>query len=81
MAYLSPPPTGGALAEVCGDAALLFDPDDGEAMLEAMRRVTGDEALRVRLRAAGPCTPPVHLGADRTAHVEAYAQVARATVP
>jgi len=38
-----------ALPEVAGDAALLFDPHDVEAMRETMRRVLGDEALRAEL--------------------------------
>jgi len=36
----------GAIAETCGDAALMFDPEDGEAMADAMRRVATDAALR-----------------------------------
>jgi glycosyltransferase involved in cell wall biosynthesis len=43
----------GALAEVAGDAALLFDPTDTDAISDAIRRVTDDEDLRARLRAAG----------------------------
>jgi len=42
------------LSSLAGDAALWFDPDDPAAMLEAMLRVTGDEALRRRLAEAGP---------------------------
>jgi len=38
-----------ALPEVAGDAALLFDPHDVEAMGETMRRVLEDEALRAEL--------------------------------
>jgi glycosyltransferase involved in cell wall biosynthesis len=67
----------GALAEVCGGAALLFDPEDGEAMSDALARVTSDEPLRARLRAAGP---PQAAGftwqAAARGHVEAYALVA-----
>ena len=43
----------GAIAETCGDAALLFDPEDEEAMADAIRRIAQDDALRERLRAAG----------------------------
>jgi glycosyltransferase involved in cell wall biosynthesis len=43
----------GAIAETCGDAALLFDPRDEEAIADAIRRLATDEALRDRLRAAG----------------------------
>jgi glycosyltransferase involved in cell wall biosynthesis len=42
-----------SLPEVCGDAALLFDPLDTREMAQAMDRVTGDEGLRARLREAG----------------------------
>lgn len=38
-----------ALPEVAGDAALLFDPHDVEAMRETMRKVLEDEALRAEL--------------------------------
>jgi glycosyltransferase involved in cell wall biosynthesis len=43
----------GAIAEVCADAALPFDPTDEESIADAIRRVVGDEELRGRLRAAG----------------------------
>jgi glycosyltransferase involved in cell wall biosynthesis len=43
----------GALAEVCGDAALGFDPEDTAAIAEAIVRVTADEDLRGRLRVEG----------------------------
>jgi glycosyltransferase involved in cell wall biosynthesis len=43
----------GAIAETCGDAALLFDPEDEEAIAGAMRRIVEDEDLRGRLRADG----------------------------
>jgi glycosyltransferase involved in cell wall biosynthesis len=43
----------GAVAEVCGDAALAFDPEDVDAITAAIERVTQDEPLRARLRAAG----------------------------
>lgn len=42
-----------ALPEIAGDAALLVDPTDVEAMAEAMLRLSQDEALRQRLIAAG----------------------------
>jgi len=42
------------LASIAGDAALRFDPRDHGAMVEAMRRITGDAALRARLSQAGP---------------------------
>jgi glycosyltransferase involved in cell wall biosynthesis len=43
-----------ALPEVVGDAALLVDPDDPEALRDGMRRVLEDEGLRRRLADAGP---------------------------
>jgi glycosyltransferase involved in cell wall biosynthesis len=42
----------GALPETCGDAALLVEPEP-EAFADALERVTSDDALRERLRAAG----------------------------
>jgi glycosyltransferase involved in cell wall biosynthesis len=42
------------IAGIAGDAALRFDPRDVGAMVAALRRITGDEALRRRLSAAGP---------------------------
>jgi len=42
------------LREVAGDAALLFDPLDEEAMLQALRSVAVDEPLRERLSHDGP---------------------------
>lgn len=42
-----------SLPEVCGDAALLFDPFDVGAMAAAMDRLTTDEGLRAQLREAG----------------------------
>ncbi|MGC8560921.1 MAG: glycosyltransferase family 4 protein [Phycisphaerae bacterium] len=42
-----------SLPEACGDAALLVDPTDSEAMAEAMGRVLCDARLADQLRAAG----------------------------
>ncbi len=42
-----------ALPETCGTAALLVDPDDAEAVADAVMRVVSDEPLRARLRDAG----------------------------
>ncbi len=44
---------GSALEEVAGDAALLVDPLDTDALAAAMRRLLSDEAFRGRLRARG----------------------------
>ncbi len=42
-----------SLPEIAGDAALLVDPTDVEAIADAMLRLSQDEALRQRLIAAG----------------------------
>ncbi len=42
-----------SLPEVAGDAALMFDPDDSEAVRDGLTRLLTDEALTHRLRAAG----------------------------
>lgn len=41
--------TGGAVPEVCGDAAIYADPHDMEAWTKALRQIAGDEALRADL--------------------------------
>jgi glycosyltransferase involved in cell wall biosynthesis len=46
--------SGGSLAEVCGDAALLVDPHDEEALAEALRRALTDDGLAADLRRRGP---------------------------
>jgi glycosyltransferase involved in cell wall biosynthesis len=45
--------TGGSLAEIVGDAAITFTPDDEAGMAEAIARGLHDEPLRERLRALG----------------------------
>ncbi len=42
------------LRSLAGDAAVLFNPDDAEAMLDAMRRVVMDAPLRDALARRGP---------------------------
>jgi glycosyltransferase involved in cell wall biosynthesis len=42
-----------ALPETCGDAALLVDPDDGEALTRAVLIAAGDALTREALRSAG----------------------------
>lgn len=42
-----------ALPETCGDAAILVDPDDRQAIAQALQSVLEDDALRARLREAG----------------------------
>ncbi len=43
----------GSLREVLGDAALVVEPGDHDALVHALRSCLDDEALRQRLRAAG----------------------------
>jgi glycosyltransferase involved in cell wall biosynthesis len=45
--------TVSSLPEVAGDAALLVDPDDSDAMAGAMHELLFDEALRTRLAGMG----------------------------
>ena len=45
--------TAGSIPEVVGDAALLVAPGDRDALADAIRRVTIDDALRANLRAKG----------------------------
>jgi glycosyltransferase involved in cell wall biosynthesis len=42
-----------SLAEVCGDAAVVLDPDDPQQMSQVLRAVVGDPDLRERLRRKG----------------------------
>jgi glycosyltransferase involved in cell wall biosynthesis len=42
-----------ALPEVLGDAAILVDPGDSEAITEGIRRIVGDASLRAQLRTKG----------------------------
>lgn len=44
----------GALPEICGDAAVLVDPFDADAIAEGMYRVLTEGALRERLARLGP---------------------------
>lgn len=67
-----------AVPEVCGDAALLVDPAQPEAVLAAARRLLGEPALAASLREAGTrraaaFTPAVT--AART--IESYARAVR----
>ena len=43
----------GAAAEVCGDAALLFDPENVTSIADAISRISTDEPLRASLRERG----------------------------
>lgn len=43
----------GSLAEIAGDAALIFDPERTDAIAAAVQQLHDDQALRARLTAAG----------------------------
>ena len=59
--------------EVCGDAALAFDPRRSDAIAAAIDRLTLDASLRGRLRGAGPRhAPRCDLGARRGRHIAMY---------
>jgi glycosyltransferase involved in cell wall biosynthesis len=63
----------GAMAEVCGDAALRFDPEDEEALAEAIRRVVGDTAARQALGERGlQRAARYRWDAFAARHIEAY---------
>jgi glycosyltransferase involved in cell wall biosynthesis len=66
--------TGSAMAEVVGDAARLVAPGDVVGLAGALDAVLGDNALRARLRAAGP-TRAAAFTWQRSgdAHLAAYA--------
>ena len=42
------------VAGIAGDAALLFDPSGSAGILDAMKRIASDDALRVKLAGLGP---------------------------
>jgi glycosyltransferase involved in cell wall biosynthesis len=66
------------LPEVAGDAALLFDPEDGEAIHAALVRLLGDGDLRARLRSAGPAQAArFNWDATATATAEVYERALR----
>ena len=60
----------GATAEVAGDAALLVDPEDVEALTSGLARALYDEPLREALRAAGPVRA-ADFSWERAAHATA----------
>jgi glycosyltransferase involved in cell wall biosynthesis len=63
----------GVVAETCGNAALLFDPEDEEAIADAIRRIVEDDVLRERLRVDGPVRAAGFRWEDVAArHAEVY---------
>ena len=70
-----------ALAEVAGDAALLFDPHAVEAITDAIDRMAEDEALRARLVASGRARV-AEFSWERSAraHTQAYQAAAGSAV-
>lgn len=44
---------GGALEEVCGNAALYCDPDDPDTLVECIRRILDESGLSARLKSEG----------------------------
>jgi len=71
-----------SLPEVAGDAAVLVDPDDADALAEALRRLLGDDGLRRDLRARG-FERSKHFTWERTADAVAgvFERVAGGTAP
>ncbi len=68
----------GAVAEVCGDAALAFDPYEIGAITRAIERVTQDEPLRAELRVAGIARAAGFTWqATAAAHMRAYERARR----
>ena len=66
-----------SLAEVVGDAALELDPRSAEQMGEAIDRVSRDEDVRRRLRAAGSRQAEKFSWDDSaTAHADVYRRAA-----
>ena len=66
-----------SLPEVVGDAAVLIDPYDPEAIADAMRRVLSDEPpARRSCASAGCCAPGTSPGSDRSRRVrDIYGEV------
>ena len=65
-----------SLPEVCGDAALLFDPTSAESIAGALADVTSSAELRGRLRGAGLSRARAFTWrASSERHAEIYARV------
>jgi glycosyltransferase involved in cell wall biosynthesis len=68
----------GAVAEVCGEAALAFDPHEVGSIVAAIERVTQDEPLRAELRVAGIARAARFTWqATAAAHLRAYERARR----
>jgi glycosyltransferase involved in cell wall biosynthesis len=64
-----------SIPEVCGTAALLFDPDSAESIAEALAGVTAGEEVRERLRGAGLARARAFTWrASATRHAQIYAR-------
>jgi len=73
----------GALPEVCGDAALYFDPLDGSSIAAALQRLLEDSQLQAELAAAGRERERQftwHLAAEKTLDVY-YAAAGHTVMP
>jgi glycosyltransferase involved in cell wall biosynthesis len=72
--------SGGALAEVAGDTALLVDPYDVSAITDGIRMLDADAGLRDRLAKTGPVAATRFSGAAYRTRLETmYARVAGAS--
>ncbi len=69
--------TATSIPEVCGDAALLVDPDESVAVRAALTRILSDADLRTELRARG--TARAATFSDRATAVALQAALARTT--
>ena len=79
MACGCPVASSGAasLAELCAEAALIFDPADTAEISRAIERIVSDEQLRVRLREAGLARAATYTwSAAAEAHVRVYERAA-----
>lgn len=67
----------GSLAEVVGDAALSFDPEDSAAIAATIDQLAADDALRADLQARGPAHARTFTwSASAAAHLRVYQQLA-----
>lgn len=70
-------PSGGALAEVIGDAGVLVEPDDADATAVGMLAVLDDPVLRADLARRGPArTAATTWASSAAAHARLYAALA-----